>query len=175
MSPPTPQIQQQQSPHPLTQSKASQGGTLLINQQLEPLLGLEWQRHQFIFRWSLCPAQPLSPAFGVSCKVFSPGSLGGGGLREVWVLERERYWLQVKQLFVCTTRGTNKSGFVCWTFAYTICVLWKNHLIVLLLQGCENTGSASLCFKQHRNECEIRKSTSGFLQSVGYLNRQFWA
>lgn len=116
----------------------------------------------------------LPQPFGVCYKVFSPGSLRWGGLREVWVLERERYWLQVKQLFVCTTRGINKSGFAHWTFAYTICVLWKNHLIVLLLQGCENTGSASLCFKQHRNECEIRKSTSSFLQSVCYLNRQLW-
>lgn len=113
--------------------------------------------------------------FGECCKAFSPGSLGGGGLREVWVLERERYWLQVKQLFVCTTRGINKSGFAYWTFAYTICVLWKNHLIVLLLQGCENTGSASLYFKLHRNECEIRKSTSSSLQPVDYLNRQLWA
>lgn len=91
------------------------------------------------------------------------------------MLEREIYWLQVKQLFVCTTRGINKSGFAYWTFAYTICVHWKNHLIVLLLQGCENTGSASLYFKQHRNEREIRKSTSVSAQSMDYLNRQFWA
>lgn len=118
---------------------------------------------------------PCSPALWSVLWSLFPGLSGGGGLREVWVLERERYWLQVKQLFVCTTWGINKSGFACWTFAYTICVLWKNRLIVLLLQGCENTGSASLCFKQHRNECEIRKSTSSFLQSVDYLNRQLWA
>jgi len=68
-----------------------------------------------------CPPQP----FGAQHGAFSPGFFGGDGLSEVWVLERKIYWLTVKQLFVCTTQGINKSGFAYWTFAYTVCVLWK--------------------------------------------------
>ena len=46
---------------------------------------------------------------------------------------------------------------------YSLCAL-ENCSLVLLFHGCENPRSASLCFKQYRNECEIRKSTNIFLQ-----------
>lgn len=39
----------------------------------------------------------LTPqSFGAWYKVFSPGFLRGGGLSEVWVLERKIHWLKVK-------------------------------------------------------------------------------
>lgn len=56
---------------------------------------------------------------------------------------------------------------------YSLCAL-ENCPLVLLFHGCENPGSASLCFKQYRNECEIRKSTNIFLQHADYMNWQFW-
>lgn len=55
---------------------------------------------------------------------------------------------------------------------YSLCAL-ENCSLVLLFHGCENPRSASLCFKQYRNECEIRKSTNIFLQHADCMNWQF--